>query len=145
MGKQITLIAGNDDSEVKVDSEILKLSITLSNLLEDISASNVDILPVDNVNGDTLKKIIEYCEHHYKDPIPDEKEKTPPTTVIDPWDQEFMKDITKKMLFELLTAANYLDIKGLLDLGCQTIADDIRGKTTEQIQKDYAIPSDQKQ
>ncbi|KAK8936453.1 SKP1-like protein 1B [Platanthera zijinensis] len=41
-----------------------------------------------------------------------------------------------------LLAANYLNIKGLLDLTCQTVADMIKGKTPEEIHKTFNIKND---
>lgn len=37
-------------------------------------------------------------------------------------------------------AANYLDIKALLDIGCKTIANLIKGKTPEEIRKIFHLP-----
>ncbi|OWM79739.1 hypothetical protein CDL15_Pgr023151 [Punica granatum] len=39
-------------------------------------------------------------------------------------------------------AENYLNIKGLLDLTCQTVADMIEGKTPEEIRKTFNIKND---
>ena len=39
-------------------------------------------------------------------------------------------------------AANYLNIKELLNLTCQTVADMIKGKTPEQIRKTFNIKND---
>nr|KAJ3418559.1 hypothetical protein HK105_008165 [Polyrhizophydium stewartii] len=45
------------------------------------------------------------------------------------------------MLFDIILAANYLDMKGLLDLGCKTVAGMIKGKTIEEIRKQFPINS----
>lgn len=80
------------------------------------------------------------------------------TTDIDEWDQKFMQ-VDQEMLFEIILvrfvldslfdtytdcsqAANYLDIKALLDVGCKTVANMIKGKSPEEIRKTFNIQND---
>lgn len=54
----------------------------------------------------------------------------PPPPVRQAWDAEFVK-VDQSTLFDLILAANYLNIKSLLDLTCQTVAQMIKGKSPE--------------
>lgn len=60
---------------------------------------------------------------------------------ISEWDGKFIQ-VDQEMLFEIILAANYLDIKPLLDLGCKTVANMIKGKTPEEIRKLFNIQND---
>ncbi|KAL6966024.1 hypothetical protein U1Q18_045590 [Sarracenia purpurea var. burkii] len=52
------------------------------------------------------------------------------------------KILAKGTLLNLILAANYLNIKSLLDLTCRTVADMIKGKTPEEIRKTFNIKND---
>ncbi|KAI8548521.1 hypothetical protein RHMOL_Rhmol07G0279300 [Rhododendron molle] len=57
------------------------------------------------------------------------------------WFTQFA-NVGKSVLFDMILAANYLDIKSLLDLTCQTVADMIKGKTPEEVRKIFNIVND---
>ncbi|XP_054709904.1 S-phase kinase-associated protein 1-like isoform X1 [Uloborus diversus] len=127
----------SSDGEVfDVDREITKTSATIKTMLEDIGFDENDQepVPLNNVNSDILKKVIEWATYHRDDPpLPEDNElELKPTDDIKEWDINFLKvDLTT--LFEIIRAADYLNIKGLLDTGCKTIANMIKGKTPEEI------------
>ncbi|KAI3867964.1 hypothetical protein MKX03_035180, partial [Papaver bracteatum] len=57
------------------------------------------------------------------------------------WDAEFVK-VDQPVLFDLILAANFLNIKNLLDFTFQTVTDMIKGKTPEVIRKTFNIEKD---
>uniref|UniRef100_A0A8C0P866 S-phase kinase-associated protein 1 n=1 Tax=Canis lupus familiaris TaxID=9615 RepID=A0A8C0P866_CANLF len=128
----------SSDGEIfEVDVEIAKQSVTIKTMLEDLGMDDEgddDPVPLPNVNAAILKKVIQWCTRHKDDPpSPEDNEnKEKWTDDIPVWDQEFLK-VDQGTLFELILAANYLDIKGLLDVTCKTVANMIKGKTPEEI------------
>lgn len=46
------------------------------------------------------------------------------------------------MITNSFQASNYLDIKPLLDVGCKTVANMIKGKSPEEIRKTFNITND---
>ena len=65
-----------------------------------------------------MSQVLEYCEHHRSDPLPpaddsSAEESRKRTTDISEWDQKFIT-VDQEMLFEIILAANYFDIKSLL-------------------------------
>jgi hypothetical protein len=55
----------------------------------------------------------------------------------DAWDAEFIDRIgeNRQMLYDLILAANYMDIKSLLHLGCAKVASLIKGQPLEKIKE----------
>lgn len=134
----------SDNAELVVDREVAERSILIKNLLEDLGGDNDEAIPIPNVNEAVMKKVLEWCEHHRKDPPAsqdDDSDSRKKSTDIDEWDQKFMQ-VDQEMLFEIILAANYLDIKALLDVGCKTVANMIKGKSPDEIRKTFNIQND---
>jgi S-phase kinase-associated protein 1 len=61
--------------------------------------------------------------------------------VVQQWYADFV-NVEQPMLFELILAANYMDIKPLLDLTCAAVASMIKGKTPQEIRETFNITND---
>ncbi|XP_051010357.1 S-phase kinase-associated protein 1-like [Acomys russatus] len=146
----------SSDREIfEVDVKIAKQSVTIKTMLEDLGMDDEgddDPAPLPNVNAAILKKkkkkkkkkVIQWCTHRKDEPPPppeDDENKEKRTDDIPVWDQEFLK-VDQGTLFELILAANDLDIKGLLDVTCKTVANMIKGETPEKICKTFNIKND---
>ncbi|KAJ3214315.1 hypothetical protein HDU67_001806 [Dinochytrium kinnereticum] len=141
------VLTSQDNKTFTLEKEVAERSMLLKNMLEDVGDSEAPI-PLPNVTGKILEKVIEYCIHHKDDPLaPPEEEKDAFDTSrrrsddIEEWDAQFIK-VDNEELFDIILAANYLDIKSLLDLGCKTVANMIKGKTPEQIREMFNIEND---
>jgi len=142
MTTKVTLTS-SDNENFPVDKEVAERSVLIKNMLEDVGESDAPI-PLPNVNSKVLRKVIEWCEHHRTDPPAPTDENTEDrkrNTDIEDWDQKFM-EVDQETLFEIILAANYLDIKPLLDVGCKTVANMIKGKSPEEIRKTFNIVND---
>jgi S-phase kinase-associated protein 1 len=62
--------------------------------------------------------------------------------LVQPFYATFITSLDQSALYELTLAANFMDIKPLLDLCCARIASFIKGKTPEQIRTNLNIPND---
>jgi len=136
-------LESSDKVEIQVEREIAERSMLIKNMLEDCGEIE-EAIPIANVNEAVLRKVIEWCEHHKSDPAPaadDDNDARKKNTDIDEWDQKYMQ-VDQEMLFEIILAANFLDIKPLLDVGCKTVANMIKGKTPDEIRKLFNIQND---
>ncbi|KAM1763705.1 hypothetical protein ACFX14_003031 [Malus domestica] len=119
-GSTITLKSSNDEM-FKVEEAVAMESQTVKHMVEDGCAG--DAIPLPNVTSAILAKVIEYCRKHRED---EGATATDGEKNVKEWDAEFMK-INQNTLYDLIMAANYLDIKG---------------KTPEQIRTTFNIKND---
>ncbi|KAK9929526.1 hypothetical protein M0R45_026642 [Rubus argutus] len=136
--KKMITLKSSDGETFEVDEAVALESQTIKHMVEDGCADNA--IPLPNVTGSILAKVIEYCRKHVEEGKDAEKDKSGESP-LKTFDADFIK-VDQNVLFDLILAANYLNIKGLLDLTCQTVADMIKGKTPEEIRKTFNIKND---
>jgi len=131
------MLLSSDGESFQVEEAVAVQSQTIAHMIEDDCVANG--VPIANVTGVILSKVIEYCKKHVVSDSPTEESKDE----LKKWDAEFMKALEQSStLFDVMLAANYLNIKDLLDLGCQTVADMITGKKPDEIRALLGIEND---
>jgi len=136
--KKMITLRSSDGEEFEIEENVAKESQTIKHMIEDDCAESV--IPLPNVNSKILSKVIEYSKKHVDSSSSKSDDKTADEE-LKAWDADFVK-VDQATLFDLILAANYLNIKTLLDLTCQTVADMIKGKTPEEIRKTFNIKND---
>ena len=115
------------------------MSELVKGMLEDDSGDDDDTteIPLPNVKAAVLKKVIEFCSHHKSEPMTEIEKPLKSAVmaeVVQKWYADFV-NVEKILLFDLIIAANDMDIKPLLDLVTLSITDMIKGKTPEETRK----------
>jgi len=115
------------------------MSELVKGMLEDESGDDDDTteIPLPNVKAAVLKKVIEFCSHYKSEPMTEIEKPVQSTDVaklVQKWYADFV-NVEKILLFDLIIAANDMDIKPLLDLVTLSITDMIKGKTPEETRK----------
>jgi len=131
-------LLSSDGVEITVERGIAECSTLIRDLLGDLGDPDEPI-PIPSTKEPVLEKALEWCAHHRNDPPIEGRNRI---TDISEWDQEFMAQLDSDMLFEIMLAANFLDIKLLLQVCCKTAADHIKGKSPEEIRRIFGLQKD---
>ncbi|KAI3502366.1 hypothetical protein L1887_30400 [Cichorium endivia] len=115
---EVIVLTSSDGTTFHVAQSVFSESQTIKNIIENGCAGN--IIPLSNVTSSILAKVIEYCMKHTE------------TANTKSFDTKFVK-VDQDTLFDLMVAADYLNIKSLLDLTLQAAVDKMKGKSPEEV------------
>ncbi len=121
-----------------VPKQNIKLSRVLSVTMESLAIGNRIEIDSNKVTHETMHRILAYLGYHKgSEPLPILKpiRSVKMERIVEhKWDAVFIDSLKSKAdIFEIITAANYLDIQCLLHLGAAKIASLIRGQSADQI------------
>jgi len=121
----LTLKSGGAVPEsFEISKKSAELSKFVTTILEgDSEATSIEIR---QVPAETLKHVVDYLQHHKgnsPEPLPCPVRSIHMAQIVsDKRDATWIDAFDKKVIFEIILAANYMDIKSLLHLGCAKIA-----------------------
>jgi S-phase kinase-associated protein 1 len=131
----VTLVSADGETFRMLVGTIKGRIVTVEHVLEDVGTNGQ--IPLPNVAGKVLARVCEFANWDIQNPTESDETKK--------WCEDFMmfSDASRDgENFELLLAANYLGYNRLLDVTCAAVANQIRGKTPEEIRARFHIPDD---
>jgi S-phase kinase-associated protein 1 len=136
-------LVSHDQETIEVEKSVAIQSVLIKSMLED--AGEDEDIPVPNVSSAVLNKILEFCRH-VRDTGPCPEIEKPLRSanihdVIEKWYADYI-DVDQEMLMEIMMAANYLDIRSLLELSCAKLASKLKGKTPQQLREEFHLEND---
>ena len=131
------------DAAVAKMSRLVEIALEEDDAFEEDDGNHREIqLP--RVDAAILAKIIEFCTHYQQEEMsPIDKPIRSPNIedLVQPFYADFI-NVDKAIVFELISAANFMDIPPLLELGCLAVACMITGKSTEEMRTILNITND---
>ena len=132
-------IISSDEKTYNITKKAAKRSGILKGMMEDFPDETS--FPMKSIKGNILEKIKDYLMH-YKDEEPQKIEIPLKSNnfneCVTDWDSNFLGN-DFDIIFDLLQAANYLDIKPLHELISAFLGSNIRGINSSSIMKDFEI------
>uniref|UniRef100_A0A2A6CSE0 F-box domain-containing protein n=1 Tax=Pristionchus pacificus TaxID=54126 RepID=A0A2A6CSE0_PRIPA len=146
----VTLLS-SDGQQFPIEKSIVSMCQTISRLIEAFATAEgvgeeafLDHpIPLSNVSSDVLEKVVlEWCIRQTIEEDRDSGDFSEMSLEEDTtWVRNFL-NISNDELFDLILAANYLDVAGLLELTCKHVASMIKGKSPEDIRRTFGIVND---
>ena len=131
-----------DNHEVLVEKQVIIQSKLIRNMLDDLEVPEL-VVTLPEITLETIKIVLKYLELHKNDVISDVKvEKL--LRDVEQRDVDLLKppNITYTLLYEVIKAANFLDIHPLLDVSCRLVAIGIKGKNVHEMRQELEIPKE---
>jgi len=157
------ILVSSDDYEFKLPEKVAYLSGLVKSTLggtnnddgddddgasedEDDSNGESPVIPLKNVSGDHLADVVKFMKFYATNPMPEiEKPIFSAEKFVENLGDDFYRDFTNKdqdYIFDMVAAANFMDVAPLLDLMCASVAALLKGKTPEQIKETFGIEAD---
>lgn len=142
----IRLKGSETECEFEITVRAAQLSELVRNSLDDDGDDDTDpvIDLLGRVSTDTLEKTVEFMKHYDEERMNDIPTPLGGSSfneiVEQEWYRNFVVNMDRDMLFDVLTAANYMGIKPLLDLACLKVTFELSGKSADEIREILNLP-----
>ena len=132
----------SDGELVEVPKDDAMHSTLIRGIIEDSGAE--EDIPLPQVKKAILEKIIVYWKYISQNAAPEIDKplrSNQLSDVVNEWYADYV-NVEQELLFELILAANFLDIKSLLELACAKVASVIKGMSIPEIRDYFHIEND---
>ncbi|CAO2046272.1 unnamed protein product [Urochloa humidicola] len=147
-GKKTIRLRGKNGGPVDVpEKSIAAASAMIKGAIDEgCVAASGGVVELQTLTGAALSRVAEYVKRHFKNgaAAPEDDPGFYVPGDDDPlarFDDELVR-VDNDSLIDLIKAANFLGIDGLMDLACKAVAEQMKGKTADEIRNKFNIVND---
>jgi S-phase kinase-associated protein 1 len=150
------------NGKIQVSRKAIEQSkLIQSMLVDDDDDDDAPEIPLFEVSWATLRKVVDFLEHHEHDPMQEIAKPIQTTDIVKlvgEWDANYIacayesgvhgydptdpNKVNQEKLIHIILAANYMDIPPLLELGLCKLATMVKGKEPDEVKKLFNIAMD---
>ncbi|KAF7803909.1 berberine bridge enzyme-like 13 [Senna tora] len=134
-----------DGVTFQVDFEVAMEMETVRSFIEEDDSLEPSTIPLPNVSSNMFTKVIHYIRTHmeFREKAKNSSKKNVETEdIATAYDKKFLENLNDDEIKQLLMAANYLNVKDLLDFLNQGIANRIQDMSVEDVRNFFGIIND---
>ena len=146
MAQKVKLISA-ERAALPVEKEALSASKYLFNELQ--RNPQQERISCETIGMQALQSVVSFLEHVHENPqnlaLPSPLPSGDLSQVLPEWHARFVKEVETQShdaLFNLLAAANELEIESLEEIACAKVAASLQGKSAEEMRGYFGIESD---
>ena len=149
MESKIVKLKSKDNQIYEVSIDLLEKAKLISGIVEDASDEDDTIFlrEIDEIN---LIRIIDYLVHYQKEepkeipkPFPDRTDDAFLRSILnDDWTFDYIQNMTLEEAIDLVNAANYLEIDGLISILAAKLAHEMCNCEVEEARRKFGIECD---
>ena len=131
-------LKSSDGKSYVISAEAAKLS----RYLQTFTFSGKNEIPLEDTKAEIVKPLAEYLQYYADKDFPQIPEIITGNDIsklLSPYDLQFINSISFEQAFHLINVANSLDLEHLHDLACFKIAAFIKGRTPEEVNREFTI------
>ena len=149
MNSESRKFESSDKKIMEIDKALFEKSKILKGLLEDYPGDD-DVVPINEVDYENLGYIKDYLKHYQNmepkeipKPFPDDADEAFFKSVLnDDWTFNFLKNLGIKGAINLINAANFLQIDGLITILSAYLGWELANCPVEKAREKFKIESD---
>ena len=131
-------LKSSDGQEFVLSPQACGLSRYLQNQIQ----NGKNEIEVEDVKGEVLKLVVDYLNYYQSNEIPkipDVLQSNDLKKEVSAWDYKLVGPLTYEQTFHLINAGLLLELDHLHDLACAKIAAFMKGKSPEDVNKEFTI------
>ena len=131
-------LKSNDNKTFSLPDNTCKKSPYLAKLITEGKTT----INLDEIKGEVLEKVVEYLKYYADKDFPKLPEVLKTNDLkaeVGEWDFNFINPISYENCFHLINAGSLLELNHLYELACSKIAAFMKGKSPEDVNKEFNI------